>query len=215
MNRSDGRVIAGLLLVALGILLLLQNLGLLGITGSGLLAILFLAGGVAFLAMFVSNPARWWPLIPGFTLLGLGALMLLEAAAPMAAAVWGGPIFLGSMGLAFVAVYLARRENWWAIIPGGVFLSLGVVAGVSSRVGGAEAGTILFLGLAATFGLVYLALGPHRPRGWALVVGAALLALALVVSTTAVGIASYLWPLILILLGAYLLYRSLRSRREA
>lgn len=215
MNRSDGRVIVGLLLVAVGTLLLLQNLGLLGITWNALWAVLFLAGGVAFLSMFVSNPSRWWPLIPAFTLLGLGALMVLQTVAPRAAAVWGGPIFLGSMGLAFLAVYLAQRENWWAIIPGGVLFTLAVVAGVSGYGGGAGEGTILFLGLATTFGLVYLALGPRRPRNWALVTAVALLALALITAAAAVGIVSYLWPLILILLGAYLLYRSLRSRRES
>src|SRR5689334_8317941 len=106
MKRSVTPVVLGLVLIGAGVLSLLQNLGVLGPVAGLVWALAFAAAGAAFLATFAARPAHWWALIPGSTLLGLGALVGLQELAPALAASWGGPLFLGGIGLGFGAVYL-------------------------------------------------------------------------------------------------------------
>src|SRR5688500_10199063 len=113
MRRIDARLIIGLLLIAGGVVYLLQNLGFIT-WGSAVWAAAFLIGAVAFLVMFVRDRAAWWAIIPGLTLLGLGGNMALELVNPAAEKTWGGSLFLGSIGLAFLIIYLRDRGQWWA-----------------------------------------------------------------------------------------------------
>jgi hypothetical protein len=44
----------------------------------------------------------------------------------------GRALFLAALSLAFWAVYLTRREQWWAIIPGGALATLALVAALDT-----------------------------------------------------------------------------------
>jgi hypothetical protein len=214
MRRDWSRPILGALLVLAGVLLFLQNMGIVRADWAAFWALVFLVAGVAFLLLLLGGTRNWWAAIPGFTLMGLGMLVGLDLLAPAVTVNWGGSIFLGMMGLGFLTVYLMSRVNWWAIIPAGVMITLAVVAAFAQMAPGAETGAILFLGLALTFGLVYLLPGPGgRRMTWALIPAAVMMVLAVVISTATIGLASYIWPAILILAGVYLLYRNARNRR--
>src|SRR5436853_4226616 len=154
MKRIESSMIVGLALIGVGALFLLQSLGLLGPITGLIWALLFALGGATFLAAFATAPARWWALIPGFTLVSLGALVGGQELFPTLAGPWGGALFLGGIGLGFGAVYLTGRERWWALIPGGVLLTLALVAGLSETIAGVDLGWVFFLGLALTFGLL-------------------------------------------------------------
>lgn len=212
MRRMDSRVVFGILLVLVGLLLLLQNLNVIPLAWDLFWAFLFVASGLAFLGVFVERPERWWPLIPGFTLLALGALIALGATAPWAARTWGGSLFLGGIGLGFWMIYLVRPANWWAIIPGGVLITLALVAGLSQAIPGSATGGIFFMGLGLTFALVYLLPKPQGRQSWALIPAAVLVLMGLFTFAATSPAINYLWPLLLILAGIYLLYRSQRSR---
>jgi hypothetical protein len=212
MRRTDTNVVVGLLLAGAGILFLLLNLGLLSPAEDAIWTVLFILGGAAFLAAYGRDRARWWALIPGFVLLSLGALIGLSAFVPAFDERWGGSLVLGGIGLSFWAVYLNDRAHWWAIIPGGVLLTLATIAGLSDYVPGEQIGGILFLGLALTFGLVYLLpFGEARQR-WAIYPAAVLLIMALLIMASVGQVINLLWPLALILAGLYIAYRTLRVR---
>jgi hypothetical protein len=211
LGRDYARPILGALLVLVGALIFLQNMGVVRADWAGFWALAFAAGGVAFLLLLLGGTRYWWAAIPGFTLLGIGMLIGLDLVAPAMTVNWGGPIFLGMIGMGFLAVYLMNRVNWWAIIPSGVLITLAVVAASGQMAPGAETGALFFLGLAATFGLVYLLPGPGGQRmTWALIPAAVMLALGAVVSFAATGIANFIWPAVLIVAGAYLLLRNFR-----
>lgn len=213
MGSGYWRLVAGVLLVLAGVLLLLQNLGVMAAEWDAVWAIVFLLGGLAFLGFLITGEKNWWAAIPGFTLIGLGSLIGLEAIAPTVASSWGGGLFLGSIGLGFLVIYAMRREFWWAIIPAGVLLTLGLVAAVDQSAGGPEGGAIFFFGLALTFGVLYLIpTREGRRMTWALIPAVILFALGIVTGFAATGISNYIWPAILILAGAYLLLRNLRAR---
>jgi hypothetical protein len=215
MKRIETSLIGGLALVGVGVLFLLQNLGLLGPLADLIWALAFTAAGAAFLGTFASAPARWWALIPGFALLGIGALVGLQRLAPALAGAWGGALFLGMLSLGFWTVYLTGRARWWALIPGGVLLTLALIAGLAERIGGPDVGWVLFLGLGVTFGLVAIAPTPGGPIRWALIPAGVMLAMALIGMTLSGAALGFAWPAILILAGLYLAFRAvLAPRRE-
>ncbi len=206
-------IVIGLLLVVGGALFLLMNFGLFENAGALIIALLFAAGGAAFLAVFVTNTNRnWWALIPGFALLGIGGLIASNTLFPGLAGTLSAGMFLGALSLAFWGIYATHPEHWWAIIPGGVLLTLAGVTTVGDTFGGALGGSLFFLGLAVTFGLVYLLPTPQGRMKWAIWPAGACLAMGLIVLLGATGLFNYIWPLALILGGLYLVYRTTQRR---
>jgi hypothetical protein len=214
MKRISSDLLIGGVIVAVGVIILLQNLGVFGAARDLIWTTLFTAGGLAFIGAVAQNPARWWALIPGAALLSLGVLIGVSAFAPALAA-WGGTIFLGGLGLGFLGVYLLRRDLWWALIPGGVLMTLGVVAGVGERFADSLGGAIFFFGLALTFGLVAL-LPSDEPasRRWAFIPAGVLFVLALITLMNVPVLMNIIGPALLILFGLALLYRALTHRKE-
>ncbi len=212
MRILNSPITWGLALVGAGVLFLLQNLGVLGPFDNIGWTILVGLAGVLFLGAFVGDVNRWWALIPGLTLLGLAALIGLGDASPELAERLGGPLFLGAIGLSFWLVYLTHREHWWAVIPGGVLLTLAAVAAVPNRVSGFATGGLFFLGVALTFGLLYVLPTPQGRMDWAVYPAAASLALGVLVLIGAGGVMGYLWPAVLIGAGLLLVVRAMRAR---
>jgi hypothetical protein len=213
MKRLDVRAIGGILLIIVGILLLLQNLGVFEVIVALVWALLFAAGGLIFLYMFLTEHTRnWWAVIPGFALLGLAALILLDELFPRIGEALGGAIFLGGVGLAFWVIYFIKREHWWAVIPGGVLFTLALVTVVSYVLGGGWAGGAFFVGLGLTFGLLYFLPTPQGRMKWALIPAAVLVVMGVLVTAATTGGLSCLGGAVLILVGLYLLFRMFRSR---
>ena len=202
-NRT-GTFAIGALLVALGVLFLLQNFGMFGNTSNFIWLVLFGAGGLVFLYVFAVNQEQWWAVIPGFVLLGLAVLIGFGDRLGS----WAPGLFLGSIGLAFWVIFLIRREFWWALIPAGTLTTLAVIAVLAERVDGMALGGLLFLGLAATFGLVYLLTGQATRQRWALIPAGILGILGVLLTLSLGGLISYIWAIALIAVGIYLLNRA-------
>jgi len=181
----------GLVLIGLGTLFILINLGVFRLLAPPLGAIFF-AGGAAFLIVFSRDRLQWWALIPGFALLGLGVATLGGGAA--------GSWFLGLLGAGFAAIYLSDNRHWWAIIPAGALVTLALTALAGP---GWLAGPLLFAGLAATFILLYFL--PEQP--WALYPALGLGALAMLTLVTAGILPGVVWSLLLIAAGGWLLWQ--------
>ena len=170
MRRFDPRIILGILLIAGGGLALAQTVGLLENASDIFWGGAFLAAGLAFLSLLFGG--HWWASFPGFTLVALGALILL----PDSLDQFGGALFLGGIGLSFWYVYFTRREqHWWALIPAGVLTALAVMIVVAERF--EEFGGAIFLGgIGLSFFAVYLT--NRIERWWALIPGGVLVTLA-------------------------------------
>src|SRR3990172_1017067 len=207
MKRFNANLLWGVLLIAAGVLFLLQNMGYLQSFSNAIWFVVFLVAGIGFLFVFTTNRAHWWALIPAFVLIGLSGTIGLGTFAPRLEGQWSGAVFLGSMGVGFVAVYFARRENWWAIIPGGVMITLAVVTIADARE--IESGGIFFVGLAVTFALIFLA---TRMR-WPLIPAAVLFAIGLFIGAGLEKAFNYVWPVALIAAGLLIIFRV--SRRAA
>ncbi len=165
----------------------------------------------SFLIVYLSNRTRIWALLVAYitAILGIAPLMAMGGRD----AAYFGPIFLLAVALPFLVVYFRSEKNWWAIIPAGAVTSAAIVAAlaiaglIESAQQGGYANALLMGGLAITFGIVWL----RNAKPWARVVAIVLAAIAV----TSVFLATYsqiLWPVVIILVGAYLLYSALRPR---
>lgn len=218
-TRFDARLVVGPLLILIGALFLLQNMGALGFLGAlseALWALLwtgiFGIAGLGFLMMLLLNQENWWAAIPGFALLGLSGTILTAELLPGFPLV--GSIFLGSLALGFLVVYILHRENWWAIIPSGVLLTLAVVAGLDELVA-MDTGAIFFLGLGATFVLVGLLPTSEGRMTWAFIPAAVLLGLGVIIAASFQSFMNLLWGILLIGFGLLLIYRNFfRPQRQ-
>ena len=204
----ESRLLWGLLLIVAGGLFLLQNLGLFQATGL-VWAVLLGLGGVFFVSVFVQSREHWWSLIPGITLLAIALLIFLESYFPRVTDIWGGGVILGGIGLAFLAVYLANRTNWWALIPMGVMLTLAGVT-VLDEITSLDTGGVFFLGLGATFALVALLPAEGTEMRWAWIPAGIMLVMGLFISVQAASLFGYVGPVILILAGLFFILRAAR-----
>lgn len=204
----------GGLLIGAGVLLLLENFGLLGPADNLIWTLLFALGSGIFFAVFLNNRAQWWALIPGFALLSITALSGIDQFFPAFAASWGGALVLGGIGVSFWTIYALRREHWWAIIPGGVLFTLALITVLSTILPGEDTGGVFFLGLAATFGLVALVPTPHGQMKWALIPATVLGVMGVAILSSTLELLNLIWPLALIVVGLYLVYRTINPQPE-
>ena len=208
MRGNRASIGIGLFLVVAGALFLLQNFGFLGAFHQLLWVVLFGAGGLAFLSVFIADREQWWAVIPGCTLLGLAALI---AVGDRLGAL-GASLFLGAIGLSFWIIYLMRREFWWAIIPGGALVTIALVVGLAETMEGLAVGGMFFLGLAVTFVLVALLPSTDENRRWALIPAGVLGIMGSLLAFAAVDWLVFIWPALLILAGVFLVTRSFLAR---
>lgn len=202
-------IIGGILLIAAGVVFLLNNLGVITLNWGVVIGPLFALGGIVFLLVFILNTDEWWALIPGFVLIGIGVIIFTGENMEDIAGRWSGVVFLGLLGLAFLLIYITHRDHWWAIIPAGVLLTLAVVTLLPED--GLLTGAIFFLGLALTFGLVYILPKPAGKLTWALYPAGVLLLVGILVLLGATNLMGYVGPLFLLVAGGYVLYRALRK----
>ncbi len=205
MKKDQSRLIWGGILILAGILFLLQELNILGNAFQYLWLILMAAGGGVFIWIYFTKKEQWWAIIPGLTLLGLSLSGLDSLLNFYPGSNWTGAVFLGCIGLAFWLIYLRRQDQWWAIIPGGVLLTLAAVAGLEKILDWSE--VIFFLGLACTFALVGI-LPNQLDTRWAFIPAAVLAVLGVALFAPFKSAMLLIWPVALIALGVYILFRN-------
>lgn len=210
MKRSNSAPMIGVFLILLGLLLLLENLGVLRGGAELAVAAAFALGGVAFLWGYFGQSEWWWSAIPGMALIGIGLLIGYTSIVPEDNGGLAAGLFLGSLAVGFLLVYLRTQEQWWALIPAGVLLTLAVITGIESVIDDAAIGGVFFLGLALTFAVVYLAPTPEGRMSWALIPASILAVIGAVVLAGSAGLLSYIWPLALMVAGLALLLRALQ-----
>ncbi len=166
---------------------------------------------LSFFIVYLNNRARTW------ALLGAYIIAILGIAPPMASAGEGGAyygaVFLLAVALPFLYVYLRASDKWWAMIPACVLIALSVITAaaiagwISDATSGGYAGAVLMGGLATAFAVIWL----RHAKAWAKVVTISLAGLALASALFAAQ-SEIIWPVAIMLIGAYLLFSSMRRR---
>lgn len=211
MKSINWRLFAGGSLVLVGLLTLLETLNIFPFTDI-LWGVVMGIAGVGFLTVLFSDRSNWWAVIPGVVLLSLSALIIVDQLFPNLAGDTGGIIFLGGVSLAFWLVYLMNRTHWWAIIPGGVLAALTgtVFLDEFTRLDG---GIFFLFGLAVTFALVALLPGLPGNRKWPWIPSGILFAISVLALFSNLQWTSFLWAVLFIGLGLFLILRNIVSSK--
>lgn len=210
MKGSLTRTILALLLILGGIVLLLENMGFLQAWRSWSWAMVFGGGGLLFLTVYASDRRQWWALIPGTSLIGVGLLIFLNTVRAVPDEVGAGVMLL-CISLAFWIIFLNDRNQWWALIPGGVLVVVAVIPIVAMGLSGPVVGGLFFIGIGLVFTVLYLFSFSNPDLRWAKFPAIPLLLIGLLVMFAAQLLTW--WPLLLVLLGVYLLLRAVIGRR--
>ena len=150
---------------------------------------------------------------PCCSLAGMGFIVLLGTQNPGEMI---GSIVMLVMALPFLAVFYQSKGQSWAIIPAGIFATLALIIPFATAVGedtlaGRLVAGALFLGFALPFGWLWWRRDQHATN-WARYPLAGLL-LAAIVSVVFGTVIENSWPIVLIVLGVWLLYDNLRQPR--
>ena len=142
--------------------------------------------------------------VPGLVLIALGVLFLLFQQVGV-----GGEAVVAVIGLVLLAGY-AYTRNYGFLIPGGIMTGLGMGIILAARSPGG--GSAVLLGLGLGFLSIYvIARWRHMPAGWwPLIPGGVITVIGLLVAAGESGLlaaAGRWWPVVLILVGVYLLLR--------
>lgn len=214
-RERNSKLIWGIVLIVGGFFFLLQQFSIFSFVSDLVWVALFAGGALFFVGWFLRNPRlNWWAAIPGFTLAGLATVSLIDQFNINALSDLSGPLFLASIGLGFAVIFLVNPEMWWALIPGGVMMTLAVVAYVDEVGMGIDSGALLFFGLGLTFAAIGALPGRHgKSNRWAFYPAIALLAMGFLIAFSMEYSIQYLWPILLIGGGLLLIGRTLLKNK--
>lgn len=124
--RQYGRMTTGLLLIALGVLALLGNIGLGDVFGGAIVAVI----GILFLVVHYIGRQEW-AIYPGAFTTPVGIVVFLTTRGLNMDVWW--PLFVAAPGVSFLFLRANGEQHKWAIYPGViVVLMAGVMFAFSS-----------------------------------------------------------------------------------
>jgi hypothetical protein len=96
-------------------------------------AILY-AIAIPFLVVYYRNKENWWALIPAYAMIVIGTMVALIETDTLSDLLI--PAFINlAIAIPFFVVYFRNKENWWALIPGGIMGLVGLGFLLSEPVG--------------------------------------------------------------------------------
>ena len=199
-------LIIGGALILFGILFLLNNFNILDISVGSVFAGIFALAGLIFLIVFFLDCEQWWALIPGFVMMGVGATILVGEYLTLRGVDIAGAVMLVFIALPFWIIYFLKRDFWWALFPAGGMTSIAAMTLIPGKYGDLDV-SVMFFGWAGTFLLVYFL----AKQKWAIWPTLGLLVMAIAFLAGAFDVFGYLWPVVIIGAGAYMIYRAMRK----
>ena len=124
-------LIPAYVLASIGAMILLMEFAI--INDAAIATYVLTSIAVPFVVVYALKPREhWWALIPAYAMLVIAAMVyLIENNILSDLAIASYVMF--AIAMPFFVVYIANRENWWALIPGGImgFMGLGFSLGAA------------------------------------------------------------------------------------
>ena len=202
-----------LILIAAGVLVLLQTTGVVvGDTGQVISLVLLVALGIFFTAMYFPARRQWF-----WVALGLGcfsfALGNVIYFLPDLDEYFREVLIFTGLGISFLTIYLHNRMNWWSMFPAGLLISLGVNQWVEQSYPDFASGGVLVIGLGLSFLVLFLVPTPVGRLKFALLPAVILLAIGtVIVIGQPYNITDYLLPSLILLAGVALIVATTRKK---
>lgn len=213
MEKAKSNLVFGSLLVLIGLAYLLNNLDIIFIESEVAVSTIFLAIGAYLLFKFSKTKAMGF-LIMGAIFTFIGLVIWLESI-PGFDDQFIGVIVLWTAAALFSYGFLKNHENWGFLIPAGILFTIGSMVWLEMVLYNEDVlGSVFFLGLGSTFGFLYLIRNEKNRLDWAKVPALCLVAFSgfLFLVTSDSLITDMFFPVVLILLGGYLVYNATKQK---
>lgn len=213
MEKAKSNLVFGSLLVLIGLAYLLNNLDIIFIESEVAVSTIFLGIGAYLLFKFSKTKAMGF-LIMGAIFTFIGLVIWLESI-PGFDDQFIGVIVLWTAAALFSYRFLKNHENWGFLIPAGVLFTIGSMVWLEMVLYNEDVlGSVFFLGLGSTFGFLYLIRNEKNRLDWAKVPALCLVAFSgfLFLVTSDSLITDMFFPVVLILLGGYLVYNATKQK---
>jgi hypothetical protein len=216
-EKSKGLLIGGGVII-IGLLALITNLNLITFGTKIFWIIIFAGAGFLLASIYYRDASKWGVLIPAGILWAIALTIGLTIIPGVSGEIFWTVLLFG-FGLSFICIYIKFKEQWWAIIPGGVLITIAAMTFLVEMrwLDGEYWMFIFFLGLGLTFGFLYLVRDKENKLFWAQYPAAALLLISFLnlLFTDGSLIAGILFPAALILLGIVILIRALTASKSS
>ena len=215
-NKNQG-IILGVVIIVIGCVALLSNIGVLPFFKNLFWTGFFLLLAYAFYYAYKREKKRWWALgISGISLF-LAFVFIFEVF-PFLPNDLLGVILFWYIAVIFITVYARNQQQWWAIIPAGTFITLGVIVLTDSLrlLDNDLDAFIFFLGIGLTFGFLYGIKDDKNKLQWAKypAVIITLFSFFLLMTEGSSIFSDILLPIGLVTLGVIMLYNNWRKIKK-
>lgn len=200
-------------LIAIGVLVLLQNTGIAdGETGQVVSTVVLAAAGIFFIGLYFPSRRQWFWVALGLVFFSF-ALSKLVYFFPSLNEFYRQVIIFGGVGISFLTIYLHNRMQWWAMFPAGLLISISASQVAENLLPSLETSGILVLGLGLTFMVLYAVPTPVGRLKFALLPALILLVVAAVIILGApYNLSDYLLPGLILIAGVVLILLTLRKK---
>lgn len=217
MQKNSARIWLGLGLIVIGLLILLDQFRWIYFRDELIVSAAFVLVGLALLSIY-SRDKMTWKLICGLIALFVGFVIFLENSRIVSHDYLGG-VVVWLIAAGFLFVYARNKKFWWAVIPGGILLTVGALVILEETFWRFRyySDSFFFLGMALTFGYLFAIRTPENRLNWAK--WPAMVAVAICGITLLnewfyyLDLENYIAPAVLIVIGLFLIGRNF-SRRE-
>ena len=217
MSEFNKNVLAGGIIILIGIMALLVNFGILDGAEEIIGSPFFLIVGYLFYRVYKKDKTKSWALIPATFCAALGIIIFLQNFSSLEDG-WSGAILFWSGAFIFGFFYVQDNKKWWAVIPAGTLFTLGSIVLIDAYnwLNNGLEGSVLFLGLGLTFIFLYLSKNTENKLDWAIWPGGILSFFALFVYFQNVDWLDedFILPAILIIIGGFLIFKASRKKSK-
>lgn len=206
MVKLNVRKYIGIILLFAGVLFLIQNLNLFqNDIGSVVGAIIYGVFSIYLIFLYSRDTNQWWWLIIAVFLLGLAMSNITDLFEAMQQ--FSPVVGITFTGIGCLILYLYERTNWWALIPGSILISLGIIRYFEAISPNSSTNGILFFGTGIAFLLMFLIpSGQGERMNWPLIPAVILFAIGATASLNQdLNMLSVVGPGLLILGGLMVL----------
>lgn len=177
--QSDKNQKTRIITIFLGLFIVLVGGGLLAATRFGdemIAPVLMFLFALCFIFLAIWSKKNVWAIIPSGIFATIGLVTVPEILIPTSEV--EGAIIMFLFALSFITFAILSKKNWWAVIPSGIFASVGLVVVLEDLIPHEEFPSVpftprwgvynwvMFLGLAVTFGVLWL-LRKTQSTDWA------------------------------------------------
>ncbi|MCH7675711.1 hypothetical protein IH879_12260 [candidate division KSB1 bacterium] len=213
MDKNKQNLLIGGTLTFIGVFYLLSNLDIIRFNAEILVALAFLAVGDFLFKKFIETKGVGW-LIAASIASFVGVVILLESL-PYFDDNYIGTLVLWWIAALFAYGFFRNTEKWGFLIPAGIFFTIGgmVVLETLHFNDDGILGSLFFLGVGLTFGVLYLLRNEKNRLDWAKIPALCLISFSAFIYgvSSHSDFANFLFPILLIGLGVLLVFHATRK----